>query len=92
MRKFSDNLVVTNKKGSGQVSPLLKIEPQFITILTQMARIGEPLTPVKAIALFNDLIDGTPFQANLKAFKRCHTKIIDESELGRVGYEYWTLF
>ena len=51
-----------NEKGSGQVSPLLKIEPQFVQVVIQMARIGDPLTPTKALGLINDMIAGTKYR------------------------------
>ena len=57
-----------------------------------MARIGNPLTPMKALALFNDMIDGTPAQDKLKEFKLKHTQVRDNSKLGEVGYKYWRNF
>ena len=87
-----NNLIVTNEGGSGQVSTLLDLEPQFICIVTQMHRIGEPLTPMKALALFNDLIEGTENQAKLKKWKLKHTNAKTDDECGRVGYKYFQNF
>ena len=75
--------------GSGQVSLLLNVEPQFIVIVTQMSRIGKLLTPMKAIALFNDMIDKTGFQVQQKEQKLKHTKGKKGIELGSVGCKYW---
>lgn len=52
-------IMVNNFKGSSQVLPLLNIEPQIVEVLIQMSRIGKSLTPLKAIALINDMIVGT---------------------------------
>jgi len=37
-------LLVSNLKGSGQVSPLLNIKPQIVEVFIQMSRIGESRT------------------------------------------------
>jgi len=83
---------VMNKNGSGQISPLLEIESQFVTIVVQMARIGDPLTPTVALELINDMIAGTKYQDLLKKWKQVHTIERDDYELGRVGYKYWLNF
>ena len=67
-----------NKNGSGQVSPLLEIEPKFVKVMTQMAQIGEPLTPTKALLLINDLIVGTQYACALVDWKRKHTTSVSE--------------
>ena len=84
----ASDLVVKSGKGSGQKSPLLEVEDQFVSIVIQMARIGDPLTPMKALALFNDLIAGTSVQEKLKNFKLKHTQVRDDCKLGKVGYKY----
>jgi len=66
---------VMNKNGSGQISPLLEIESQFVTIVVQMARIGDPLTPTVALELINDMIAGTKYQDLLKKWKQVHTQL-----------------
>ena len=86
------NFVVSRINGSGQQSPLLEVEPQFISIVIQMACIGDFLTPMKALALFNDMISGTPIQQKLKKFKLKHTQVKDDQKLGEVGYKYWRNF
>ena len=88
----ASDLVVKSGKGSGQKSPLLEVEDQFVSIVIQMARIGDPLTPMKALALFNDLIAGTSVQEKLKNFKLKHTQVRDDCKLGEVGYKYWRNF
>ena len=40
----SGSLMVAHKKGSGQYSPLVDLEPQFLSLIIQMSRIGDPLT------------------------------------------------
>ena len=86
------NIIIMNANGSGQVSPLLDVEPLFVSVLTQMSRIGDPLTPSRAIALINDLIDGTEYQTRLIEFKVKHSGQIDGEKLGTVGYKYWANF
>ena len=85
-------VVVLNKNGSGQVSPLLEIEPEFVKVMIQMARIGEPLTPTRALLLINDLIAGTKYVNILMEWKRKHTNARSEEALGKVGYKYWLNF
>ena len=66
-------LLINSRKGSGQKSPLLEVEDQFVSIVIQMACIGNPLTSMKALALFNDLIAGTSIQEKLKDLKVKYT-------------------
>mmetsp|Transcript_31321 Transcript_31321/g.37267 ORF Transcript_31321/g.37267 Transcript_31321/m.37267 type:complete len:250 (-) Transcript_31321:858-1607(-) len=60
-------LIVMNEKGSGQVSPLLEIEPQFVQVVIPMARIGDPLAPTKDLELIHDMIAGTKYQDLVKS-------------------------
>ena len=91
-RVARNNTLVMNRNGSGQVSPLLQAESQFVAVLTQMSRIGDPLTPSCAIALINDLISGTKYQNCLEEFKRKHCGQTEKEKLGKIGYKYWTNF
>lgn len=59
-RERNGNLI-TRQHGSGQVSPFPPLEPQFVCIIIQMSRIGDPLTPEKCLSLLNDLTDGTKY-------------------------------
>jgi len=49
------DLLVSNLKGSGQVSSLLNIEPQIVEVLIQMSCTSESLTLSRAIAFINDI-------------------------------------
>ena len=46
----------------GQVSPLEKIEPLIVSIIVQMTRMNQSLTPSKGLLLINSLIHGTKIQ------------------------------
>ena len=71
---------------------MLKIEPQFVQVVIQMARIGDPLTPIKALELINDMIASTEYQVQVKKWKQTHTITSNEFELGQVDYKYWLNF
>jgi len=75
-------LIVSNLKGSGQVSPLQNIEPQIVEVLIQMSRICETLTPSRAIALINDMIIGTSYPTNTT----------DPDDSKEISYKYWLNF
>lgn len=57
-----------------------------------MSRIGDPLTPSRAVALINNLISGTDHQLSLMEFKRKRYDQTEEEKLGRIGYKYWLNF
>jgi len=53
-----------------------------------MNRIGESLTPSQAIALLNDMITGTWYQAKLSRWKTIHTSTTDPDDFKEIGYKY----
>ena len=67
-----NNTLVMNRNGSGQVSQLVETKFLFVSVLTQMSRIGDPLTPSRDITLSNNLISGTDYQLCLIEFKGRH--------------------
>ena len=76
------------KATPGPSSPLLKYEPEFVAVITQMARMRMALSPSECISLINSLIDRKQAQCDLISFK----KKFKFGEEGRVGYGYWKLF
>ena len=80
------------ENGSGQISSLFDIEPQFVTSIIQMIRIGDTLTPSKALALINNTMDGTSRQDHIRQWKKIHTNGVTDDNLGQVGYKYWLNF
>ena len=54
----------------GPTSPLLKHEPEFVSVITQMACMQMALCPSECLALINSLIDGKQAQRDLVAFKK----------------------
>ena len=77
-----------NENGLGQISSLIDIEPQFVTIIVYMIHIGDSLTPSKALALINDAFDDTPRQEHLHKWKKIHNNGVTYEDLGQVGYKY----
>ena len=72
----------------GPTSPLLKYEPEFVSVIAKMARMRMALCPSECLELINALIDGKQAQRDLVAFKK-------EYKLGQektVGYGYWYAF
>ena len=51
------------------VLPLIKIEPQVIKVITQVARLRLCLTPSQAVQLINSMIEGTDAQKKLIEWK-----------------------
>ena len=89
-RSQRNNLMLVNKNGRGNVSPLLQYEPTFVDLMIQMGRIHRSLTPSGALALINDSIATTPAQDALIKWKQKHN-ITGEAE-GEVGHKYWQNF
>ena len=75
----------------GHRSPLLPLEPVFVSAIVQMARIRQSLTPSQGLALVNGMIEGTREQANLISFKEKYC-ISTEEDMGKVGRGYWRGF
>ena len=79
--------------GSGNKSPLLPVENEFVSLILCMSKIKRALTVSEGLRLINELIDGTEIQQQLIAWKikrkiYCHNEI----DLGRVGTSYWRGF
>ena len=72
----------------GHESPLLPIESTVVKLIIQLSRIRQCLTPSQGLSLVNSLIDDTPVQEDLIAFKNrfCCNKE------GKVGRSYWRAF
>ena len=70
------------------MSPLLRIEPIIVSIIVQMARMRQCLTPSKGLLLVNSLISGTKIQQDLMEWKRTNTP----NSTGTVGRGYWRKF
>ena len=85
-------LLVSKFKCSGEVYPLLNIEPLIIEVLIHMSRIGESLTPSRAITLTNDMIISTSYQDKLSCWKKIHTSTKNPDDLEEIGYKYWLNF
>ena len=73
----------------GHTTPLQRIEPEIVSVLIQMARIRQSLTPSQAIQLINSMIVGTSVQRELVKFK---DKYSHGGEGGCVGQGYWAGF
>ena len=58
--RLSRHRLVVNQLGS--ISPIAAIELIIVTIIIQMARICQCLTPSKGLKLVNDVISGTNIQ------------------------------
>ena len=74
--------------GAGIKSPLLALEPTIVSIIIQMARIRQCLTPSRGIRLVNALIDGTQHQKEFTDWKAKHCSDVK----GSVGRGYWRGF
>jgi hypothetical protein len=75
----------------GHRSPLLPLEPVFVSTIVQMARIRQSLTPSQGLALINGMVEGTREQANLISFKDKYC-VCSEEDMGKVGRGYWRGF
>ena len=73
----------------GHTTPLQRIESEIVSVLIQMARIRESLTPSQAIQLINSMIVGTSVQRELVEFK---DKYSHGGKGGCVGQGYWAGF
>lgn len=69
----------------GKMYPLEAIELTIITIIVQMARIFQSLTPSQGLRLVNDMISGTNVQENLVKWKDRHTSNFDWSNWSTYG-------
>ena len=73
---------------TGLSSPLLALENTIVTLLIQMGRIRQCLSPSQSLQLVNSLIDGTKAQQDLIQWKTKYTNNIGTS----VGKGYWRGF
>ena len=73
----------------GHSPPLAAIEPKIVNTVIQLARIRQSITPTQGQRLVNSIIEGTPAQNNLVAWKK---KIGFNGELGQVGAGFWRGF
>ena len=72
----------------GHRSPLEEIEHVAVSIMIQMARIRQPLTPSKGLSLINNLISGTEYEDRLVKWKQKYTV----NSLPTVSRGYWYSF
>ena len=91
-KRIQRNKLLNTHKGSGNILPLLPLEPQFLQIILKIARMRESLTPSKCVTLFNNMIDGTEYQSKLVEWKKKYTCETDDQRLKEVGYKYWLNF
>ena len=77
----------------GHTTPLLDMEPVFVSTIKQMCQIRQCLTPPQGIDLVNSMIDGTEAQEKLVKFKKqnSHTPG-DASKIGSIDRGYWNGF
>ena len=54
---------------SGNLSPLLSIEPTIVSTIIQLSRILQSINLSQGLLLVNIIIDGTPAQADLVEWK-----------------------
>ena len=73
---------------TGVSTPLACLEEIIVTIVIQMARIRQCLSPSKGLRLVNSVIAGTDAQADLIKWKTRHCS----NSLGTVGKGYWRGF
>ena len=74
---------------SGMSSPLAPIESKIVSVIIQMSRIRQSLTPIQSIRLINRMIMGTKVQEDLIEWKmKCGLK----NHEGTVGAGYWRGF
>ena len=67
-KRLTRGTTLSNGVG-GHTSPLLDLEPTFVSIIVHMARIFQCLTPVQALNLINGMINMVTVQKKLIAFK-----------------------
>ena len=72
----------------GHRSPLEEIEHIAVSIMIQMARIRQPLSPSKGLSLINNLISGTEYEDRLVKWKQKYTV----NTLPTVSRGYWYSF
>ena len=72
----------------GHRSPLQEIEHIAVSIMIQMARIRQPLTPSRGLSLINNLISGTEYEERLVQWKQKYTV----NTLPTVSRGYWYSF
>lgn len=77
---------LTSTPHPGVKSPLQDAEQRLVKICIQMGKILQPLNGTEAIALMNNLIDGTAIQQDLIAFQKCRKFGKDEVENGTRGW------
>ena len=79
-----------NHAGIKTRSPVAAIEPIIVDILTQKARMRQPVTAGDAIAFANSLLDGSGTLEDLKDFHvTCGRSITD---IGALGNTWWRNF
>ena len=87
-KRVKRNSLINRHLAGGQVSPLERIEPIIVSIIVQMARMRQCLTPSKGLLLVNSLISGTKIQEELVEWKQRNTP----NFTGTVGRGYWRQF
>ena len=87
-KRVQRNSLENHHLAGGQVSPLQKIEPIIVSIIVQMARMRQSLTPSKGLLLINSLIKGSKIQDELIRWKNNNTP----NCIGTVGIGYWSKF
>ena len=75
----------------GNKSPLESIKTIIVTILIQMARIRQCLTPSCRISLVNSLISDSELSKDLVVWKKKHIKG-KKNDVSKVGRGYWAGF
>ena len=88
-KRLTRGTTLSNGVG-GHTSPLLDLEPTFVSIIVHMARIFQCLTPAQALNLINGMIDMAPVQNKFIAFKEKYYTA--DKDPGRVGPGYWREF
>lgn len=78
-------------------SPLHEIEPTCVDFFIRVAETGQPLSIGECLLFINSLIQDTVHQQNLIQFKKHHFSEEylcnkTDSELGKVGRNYWSGF
>ena len=74
---------------SGPESPLVAIEPAIVKMILAMAEIREPLRPSRCINMINDMIEGTPSQEKLIAFKTNAKTSTTFTPIDKMCSAYW---
>ena len=63
----------------GNRSPLIALEPSFVSTIIRMVSIGQSLTLYQGLALINSVIEGTYAQDQLREFKVKYSYVNDDN-------------